>query len=768
MHLDLITIFMGSNAAFNMIAHLANRAREPQLRQERIEDQESLRAKSEIMSNYPLQLHPTQLASRYQAAQLRDILGFPALLVIVAPVTCRDASLSADALGLMGNELRIDELLRHHLDSYIASNRIELQAGIWKPQTTQHGKAAVSYLHEVFTDIPALIIQPMIEGDRLYLTAGHWNAWREDCAYEDLAVFPIKDTLDTYARDEVKHWRTMSEHVNNQKLTFEEREIFTYNMPLADLQDSDEANGIAGRVYTYRRTPAQYKRFITELALCVGVTIAGVADAYHRVGAGRREYLPQILPQLLAASNHHALIDRGIASLQVSFQTIKDARMHADFTDEMRNQLNTFKGVAAILRQKLPPETMGAIEEDIARFEKLTFNLAVFGATNAGKSSLLNALLGYAQNDPKRPFTNDPRAGTWSTYSEATNGVAYQPDPNISMRIYDTPGIAGDDPAHLRRAQQISMSADIILYVVWQQVQGEEQNTALRALVATGKPMIIAINQVDRMRPQEIAATKAALLEKIPEIDKDMFVDTAGDPFTGPPQLADLVERLVMLIHGHQGSLITRTIEQHLGHGAELAAAIIEEELRRFEETQRAQVAAMEQQLAQKQDTVNNIIAGWANWTAGTAAIIPFGVDVIATVPMFATMFIDILNVYGKHMDRATITTFTKDLLKSFLAIFMMSAGTMFVSDWLATIFKTNPLTYIFGMALDGVFTYFLAHVFGDTFAHYCKNDLSWGAHKTAEETLRFYIKKHVHVNFLDRLPSPIRAKVAERFAHVM
>jgi len=761
-HLDLITLFMGANVLHTMIARLFDRAREPKLREERRDDQEAFRAQSEIMRDYPLLLHPTQLAARHQVSTATDTLGFPALLVIVAPPICRDPRPSPDATALVGRELRIDELLRRNLQPFFSSNRIDLQTGIWRPGTPHRGEAAVAYLHQVFGDIPAVVVQTMIEGDRVYLTAGHWNPWRLEYAYEELGVFLLSETLDVYARQEAVAWKERRAVLVGQSrpLTDDERHILDWNIPLSDEQQRDEDTDITGRNYNYKRLPRHFERLLEELAVCISFSIGWVADAYHRVGVGRRPLLPHILPKLLRETGHQGLVDKSLVTLHTSFLTLQEGRMHASFTEEIRDQIAQYKEAALTLRRKLPPEKIGPIEEVIQRLERLTFCLAAFGATNAGKSSLLNSLLGYERNDPKRPFTNSPVAGTWNLYSEETNGVPYQPDSSIDMLIFDTPGIAGDNPEHIVRAKQIAASADIILYVVWQQVQGEEQNNAIRELLTTGKPMIVAINQVDRMRMEEILATEEALLSKVPELDPNMVVRTAGDPIHGRPQLDDLINRLIDVIRNHQGALITRTVEQSLERGAEAMAVILQEELRRFEAEQQAKVQAMKDRLRAKDAAAEEVISRWSKWAAGAAAIIPFGLDALSTTGFIGKMFADILAVYEKKLDRDTLLALGTQLLKSFWGVLAVSGATLAAYKALTVGTKTNPFTYAVGMTLDGVGTYFISYVVGRAFAYYCSNNLSWGAHRSATEALRFYIKENIETMFLDKLPDQVRKKL--------
>jgi hypothetical protein len=116
-------------------------------------------------------------------------------------------------------------------------------------------------------------------------------------------------------------------------------------------------------------------------------------------------------------------------------------------------------------------------------------HLAIYGEVSSGKSSLVRALL------PKADVETDPRAGT----TVAIRHYAWVAPSGDRITIADLPGFNfDDDPAALEETRR----AHLVIFLCDADLTGS-QVRHLRALADFGKPLVLALNKVDRYAPDE-------------------------------------------------------------------------------------------------------------------------------------------------------------------------------------------------------------------------------------------------------------------------
>lgn len=124
---------------------------------------------------------------------------------------------------------------------------------------------------------------------------------------------------------------------------------------------------------------------------------------------------------------------------------------------------------------------------------------ALVGRPNVGKSTLLNALVGQKLSIvTPRPQTTRHRV----------LGLVNLPQAQIAF--VDTPGLHNNgkramNHAMNRAAASAAMDADVVVLVVEALKWTREDTLALQRAVAAERPIIVAINKMDRVKPRELA-----------------------------------------------------------------------------------------------------------------------------------------------------------------------------------------------------------------------------------------------------------------------
>jgi GTPase len=123
--------------------------------------------------------------------------------------------------------------------------------------------------------------------------------------------------------------------------------------------------------------------------------------------------------------------------------------------------------------------------------------VAVVGRPNVGKSTLVNALVGRKVSI----VTSRPQ-----TTRQRVIGVAT--GPTAQLLFVDTPGMHRRERHALnklmnRSAQASLADADVVLVVVEAGRWTEEDEDVLERALATGRPVMLLLNKIDRIHPRE-------------------------------------------------------------------------------------------------------------------------------------------------------------------------------------------------------------------------------------------------------------------------
>ncbi|MGB6485678.1 MAG: GTPase Era [Steroidobacteraceae bacterium] len=133
---------------------------------------------------------------------------------------------------------------------------------------------------------------------------------------------------------------------------------------------------------------------------------------------------------------------------------------------------------------------------------------ALVGRPNVGKSTLLNVLVGQKLSIvTPRPQTTRHRI------------VGLVQLPNAQIAFVDTPGLHSQAKRALNKAMNRTAAAaledaDLVVFVVEALVWNAEDELVLNRIARSGRPVLVAINKVDRAKPRE------RLLPYLAELDR--------------------------------------------------------------------------------------------------------------------------------------------------------------------------------------------------------------------------------------------------------
>lgn len=156
--------------------------------------------------------------------------------------------------------------------------------------------------------------------------------------------------------------------------------------------------------------------------------------------------------------------------------------------------------------------------------------VAIVGRPNAGKSTLINALVGRKISIVS-PSPQTTRKTVRGVYWDEKGQIIFSDTPGILAKIKDP--VSSQIPTYLKK--QLS-EADLVLYLIDRTRQrGEEENRILGLVRLVDKPKIIVINKIDVKRPNQIHEYK--FLE-------DEFDDWVEISATKPQHLKTLIEKI--------------------------------------------------------------------------------------------------------------------------------------------------------------------------------------------------------------------------------
>ena len=444
--------------------------------------------------------------------------------------------------------------------------------------------------------------------------------------------------------------------------------------------------------------------------------VASVGDFHDRV-AKTSPPLAIALVVVIALAASAATI----AAVRLLWRLGQDGRSHsATAPDDVIVAADVQADQAEQVVGQVRDEAMqGKLRREMAELradrKALRFHVVVFGTGSAGKTSLINALLGRAVGRTE-PTIGTTRAGEAFTYElEDVEGT---------VLLTDTPGLSEIGEGGATReaeARDLAARADLLLFVVDHDLIRSEFEP-MAALARQGKRSIVALNKKDRLVDADREAILAKLRERLAGLVSPadvVAVSASPRPIAvrvqaadgsistvleaEPPDLKALRDRIASVLDREGGTLRAGNLL--------LRAHLINSEAR--------------DQLSKERDIRAQAVIDKFQWMiAGTVFANPIpALELMATGAVQYQMISELAAVYGVEITASHVKMIGTQMIQMLLKTGLVEATTSLI----AGLFKSTLVGYAAGGAVQAVSMAYLAHVSGHAFADYFRHGQSWG-----------------------------------------
>jgi uncharacterized protein len=344
------------------------------------------------------------------------------------------------------------------------------------------------------------------------------------------------------------------------------------------------------------------------------------------------------------------------------------------------------------------------IEQDL-KYREL--QIVVFGTGSAGKTSLVNALLGRMAGEVS------PTLGTTTvgeTYRLQLKGIQRE------LLITDTPGLMEVGIAGTEReqaARRLATEADLLLFVVDADLTQSEYG-ALDTLRNIGKRFILVFNKTDRYTATDREAIVQKLQERVQSGPAEAaIVAIAANPQPFKLETGELVQPAPKIV-----TLIRQIVTILRAEGEELVADNILLQAQRLGEDVR-------QMIDEERSRKANQLVDRFQWIgAGVIWVTPLPVvDLLATAAVNAQMVVEIGRVYGCEMDVERGKELALSLAKTLGGLGIVTG----VIEVVTAALELSIGGYVVGKSIQSISAAYLTRIAGKSFVEYFRNDQDWG-----------------------------------------
>lgn len=388
------------------------------------------------------------------------------------------------------------------------------------------------------------------------------------------------------------------------------------------------------------------------------------------------------------------------------------SRGHDRVADSLRALLDD-PNVPEDVRQGLAAE-FTRVEQMLAKLERGELHVAVFGRVSTGKSALANALLG------RDAFDVGVLHGTTTEAAHAVLNEANQ----AGLVLIDTPGINElDGEARERLAFDVAEVSDLVVFVADGDITRDELD-ALKTLAATQRPVLLALNKIDRYGDNELASLMQQLRERVAGlVHNEDVVAVAAHP---PPRRVVSVDA-----QGHEhetqqprdadvAALRQRLLDIAAREGKTLSALNAGLFAGRLSDQVGERIAKVRRELASK------VIRQYCMAKGVMVALNPIPIaDLLAAAGLDAAMVVQLSRVYGLPLTRNESGRLVVTICAQLAALMGAVWGTHLVASALKGL--SGGLSVVITAAAQGALAWYATVLIGRAAERYLVQGKSWG-----------------------------------------
>ncbi len=355
-----------------------------------------------------------------------------------------------------------------------------------------------------------------------------------------------------------------------------------------------------------------------------------------------------------------------------------------------------------------------AVQGMLDKIEHGHLHLAVFGRVSTGKSSLLNALIGEERFSVS-PIHGETRYSSMQAWNEVDTGGVF---------LIDTPGLdeaGGEDRETL--AKEVAGRADLVVFVLDGDLT-ETELDALKALLAQGRPVIVALNKADLYTRSEVDALLASIRAKTkglvepdhiiiaaaqPRAQSVVEIDASGNEITSErarrPDVAALRLKLWDILEAEGKTLAALN--------ASLFAADLSDQVGR-------------RILAARQEIGDKLVRTYCIGKGVAVALNP-----VPVADLFAAAFIDVGMVV--HLSRVYDLPLSRKEAGSIVRVIIAESAALMTTVWALHLVSsalkvgTLGLSTILTAGAQGAIAYYSTYLVGEAAGKYLADGKSWG-----------------------------------------
>ncbi|HEV3166959.1 MAG TPA: GTP-binding protein [Isosphaeraceae bacterium] len=343
------------------------------------------------------------------------------------------------------------------------------------------------------------------------------------------------------------------------------------------------------------------------------------------------------------------------------------------------------------------------------------FHVVVFGTGSAGKTSLINALLGHAVGATEAVMGTTKRGENHTHTIEGVDGT---------LLLTDTPGLSevgAGGAVREAEARELAARADLLLFVLDHDLIRSEFEP-LAALARQGKRSIVVLNKKDRFPEGDVKAILTKLRDRLGGIVSPVdvvAVSAAPRPVPVRVRRADGSQETILEAEAPDLSALEDRIEAILDReGDSLRAGNLLLRAHLLSKSAQDQVGR------QRREQARAVVDRYQWVTAGAVFANPIpAFDLMATGAVQFQMISELAGVYGVELSTSHVKMIGGQMIQTLLKLGIVEAATSLI----AGIFKSSLVGYAAGGAVQGVTMAYLTHVSGLTFLDYFERGQSWG-----------------------------------------